>query len=148
MRHQAIYAISHSAHIMGKASLLSFSFKLLKFARYFWLEKSMEKVFYIFLSFVFLQYPVNKFVQLLGFDNRDASVEFLSCYNVHLNNDMDTGEELMHMSKTRLIEPIEEPPSKIHFWIEAKRDGYSIPEVSRWFLRFTSLAKLFYFRIS
>ncbi|EFO22461.2 hypothetical protein LOAG_06026 [Loa loa] len=92
MRHQAMYAISHSVHIMGK-------------------------------------YPLNKFVQLLGFDDRDASLQFLGCYNVRRNNDMDTGEELMHMSKTQLIEPIEEPPSKIHLWIEAKRDGYSIPEI-------------------
>uniref|UniRef100_A0A0R3S1B7 SAC3_GANP domain-containing protein n=1 Tax=Elaeophora elaphi TaxID=1147741 RepID=A0A0R3S1B7_9BILA len=92
MRHQAMYAISRSAHIMGK-------------------------------------YPLSKFVQLLGFDDRDASLQFLGCYNVHHNNDMDTGEELMHMSKTRLIDPIEEPPTKIHLWIEAKRDGYSIPEV-------------------
>ncbi|VDK81505.1 unnamed protein product [Litomosoides sigmodontis] len=92
MRHQAMYAISRSAHIMGK-------------------------------------YPVGKFVQLLGFDDRDASLQFLNCYNVHHNNDVDTGEELMHMSKTRLIDPIEEPPTKIHLWIEAKREGYSIPEV-------------------
>uniref|UniRef100_A0A8L7T2N4 SAC3/GANP/THP3 conserved domain-containing protein n=2 Tax=Brugia malayi TaxID=6279 RepID=A0A8L7T2N4_BRUMA len=92
MRHQAMYAISHSIFIMGK-------------------------------------YPVNKFVQLLGFDDRDASLQFLGCYNVRRNNDMDTGEELMHMSKAQLIESIEEPPSKIHLWIEAKRDGYSIPEV-------------------
>ncbi|VDK85271.1 unnamed protein product [Onchocerca ochengi] len=92
MRHQAMYALSHSVHIMGK-------------------------------------YPVNKFVQLLGFDDRDASLQFLDCYNVRRSNDMDTGEELMHMSKTQLIEPIEEPPSKIHSWIELKRNGYSIPEV-------------------
>ncbi|CAG9539692.1 unnamed protein product [Cercopithifilaria johnstoni] len=92
MRHQAMYTISRSVHIMGK-------------------------------------YPLNKFVQLLGFDDRDASLQFLGCYNVRSNNDMDTGEELMHISKTRLIDPIEEPPTKIHLWIEAKRDGYSIPEV-------------------
>ncbi|KAM3721943.1 Germinal-center associated nuclear protein [Dirofilaria immitis] len=92
MRHQAMYAISHSVHIMGK-------------------------------------YPVNKFVQLLGFDDRDSALQFLGCYNVRHSNDMDTGEELMHISKTQLIEPIEEPPSRIHLWIEAKRIGYSIPEV-------------------
>ncbi|VBB33225.1 unnamed protein product, partial [Acanthocheilonema viteae] len=92
MRHQAMYAISRSVHIMGK-------------------------------------YPVDKFVQLLGFDDRDASLQFLGCYNVRRNNDMDTGEELMHMSRTRLIDPIEEPPTKIHLWIEAKRSGYSIAEV-------------------
>uniref|UniRef100_A0A915Q7H0 SAC3/GANP/THP3 conserved domain-containing protein n=1 Tax=Setaria digitata TaxID=48799 RepID=A0A915Q7H0_9BILA len=92
MRHQAMYAISHSVHIMGK-------------------------------------YPVKKFVQLLGFDDLDASLQFLDCYNVRRSNDADTGEEMMLISKTRLIEPIEEPPSRIHSWIEAKRNGYSLPEV-------------------
>lgn len=82
---------------------------------------------YEFLKF--LQYPLRKFVQLLGFDDRDAALQFLSCYNVRRSNDMDTDEELMHMSKTHLIEPIDEPPSKIHLWIEAKHDGCSVPEV-------------------
>lgn len=76
---------------------------------------------------------MDKFVQLLGFDDRNASLQFLSCYNIRRNNDTETGEELVNMSKTQLMDPIEEPPTKIHLWIEAKRDGHSIPEVCRSF---------------
>lgn len=79
---------------------------------------------------IFLQYPVSKFVQLLGFDDHDTALHFLECYNVRRINDLDTGEELMLISKTRLVEPIEDPPSRIHSWIEMKRHEYTVTEVN------------------
>ncbi|VDN43238.1 unnamed protein product, partial [Gongylonema pulchrum] len=66
MRHQAMYALSHSVQITGK-------------------------------------YPVNKFIELLGFDDRDAVLQFLEYYS--------------------------EPLRRVHSWIESKRNGQTLTKI-------------------
>uniref|UniRef100_A0A183D4I9 RNA-dependent RNA polymerase n=1 Tax=Gongylonema pulchrum TaxID=637853 RepID=A0A183D4I9_9BILA len=66
---------------------------------------------------------------LLGFDDRDAVLQFLEYYGVRRINDPDTDEELMLISKTKLIEPVEEPLRRVHSWIESKRNGQTLTKI-------------------
>lgn len=80
--------------------------------------------------FSLFQFPTRKCVQLLGFDGIDDVEKFLDNYGVRRYNDLETGEEFIYISRVKVADVFVSLPQKVHAWIEAKRNGRSLTQVS------------------